>query len=62
MIWTIEKRRQGMEIWITSNVEPEAILIGECYHAKERERTHYLADIIVEALNKAESQEDREEA
>ena len=54
MIWTIEKRKQGMEIWVTSNVEPEAILIGECYHAKERKKTHYLADIIVEALNKAE--------
>ena len=51
MKWTIEKRKQGMEIWVTSNVEPEAILIGECYHAKERKRTHCLAAIIVDALN-----------
>jgi hypothetical protein len=62
MIWTIEKRKQGMEIWATSSTglngqlafKPDAIFIGECYNAKERERTHYLADIIVEALNKAE--------
>ena len=51
MTWTIEKRKQGMEIWVTSNVKPEAILIGECYYAKERKRTHYLAAIIVDALN-----------
>jgi hypothetical protein len=51
MKWTIEKRKQGMEIWVTSNVEPETILIGECYHAKERKRTHCLAAIIVDALN-----------
>jgi hypothetical protein len=51
MTWTIEKRKQGNEIWVTSNVEPEAILIGECYHERERKRTHYLAAIIVKALN-----------
>ena len=51
MKWTIEKRKQGMEIWVTSNVEPETILVGECYHAKERKRTHHLAAIIVDALN-----------
>ena len=51
MKWTIEKRKQGMEIWVTSNVKPESILVGECYHAKERKRTHYLAAIIVDALN-----------
>ena len=51
MKWTIEKRKQGMEIWVTSNVEPETILVGECYHAKERKRTHCLAAIIVDALN-----------
>jgi hypothetical protein len=70
MIWTIEKRKQGMEIWVTNSTglngqltfKANTIFIGECYHAKERERTHYLAAIIVEALNKAESQDDREEA
>jgi len=69
MIWTIEKRKQGMEIWATSSTglngqlafKPDAIFIGECYNAKERERTHYLADIIVEALNKAESQDKKDE-
>ena len=53
--WTIEKQKQGMEIW--ANSETEAILIGECYNEKERKRTHYLAAIIVEALNKAEKAE-----
>jgi hypothetical protein len=57
MKWSIEKRKQGMEIWVTSNVEPKAILIGECYQVKEKKRTHYLAAIIVEALNKAEKAE-----
>ena len=51
MKWSIEKRKQGMEIWVTSNVEPKAILIGECYQVKEKKRTHYLAAIIVDALN-----------
>ena len=50
-----------MEIWVTSNVKPEAILIGECYYAKERKRTHYLAAIIVEALNKAEVTDEENE-
>ena len=47
--WTIEKRKQGMEIW--ANSDTEAILIGECYQVKEKKRTHYLAAIIVDALN-----------
>ena len=59
MKWSIEKRKQGMEIWVTSNVEPEAILIGECYQVKEKKRTHYLAAIIVDALNEAEGQDKR---
>ena len=58
-MWIIEKRKQGMEIWVTNSTglngqlafEENTILIGECYHAKERERTHYLAAIIVKALN-----------
>ena len=48
--WTIEKRKQGMEIWVT-DLKQEAIFIGECYNEKERKRTHYLAAIIVDALN-----------
>ena len=49
MKWTIEKRKQGMEIWVNSKTN--AIFIGECYQTKERKRTHYLAAIIVDALN-----------
>ena len=49
MKWEIEKRKQGMEIW--ANSKTNAIFIGECYHARERKRTHYLAAIIVDALN-----------
>ena len=53
MKWSIEKRKQGNEIWITSNVkdsDPD-IFIGEGYDKKERARSNYLADIIVKALN-----------
>jgi hypothetical protein len=57
MKWTIEKQKQGMEIW--ANSETEAILIGECYNEKERKRTHHLAAIIVEALNKGENQDNK---
>ena len=51
--WVIEKIKQGMEIHVT-NSTTDSIFIGECYDAKERKRTHYLAAIIVEALNEAE--------
>jgi hypothetical protein len=51
MTWTIEKRKQGMEIWVVTSPMKEALFIGECYDAKERKRTHYLAAIIVDALN-----------
>ena len=47
-----------MEIWVTSNVKPESILVGECYDAKERKRTHYLAAIIVGALNEDDKNSD----
>ena len=49
MKWEIEGRKQGTEIW--ANSDTEAIFIGECYNARERKRTHYLAAIIVKALN-----------
>jgi|TARA_R110000751_G_scaffold71563_1_gene145285 hypothetical protein len=60
MTWIIEKRKQGMEIWVTSSTElngqltfkPEAILIGEGYKQKEYKRSMELAKIIVKALNK----------
>ena len=57
MIWTIEKRKQGMEIWVTNSTglngqlafKTDAIFIGETYTTKERKRTHPLASIIVKA-------------
>jgi|TARA_B110001454_G_C12563199_1_gene368616 hypothetical protein len=66
MKWEIEKRKQGMEIWVTNStglngqlaIKTDAIFIGECYHEGEGKRTHYLADIIVEALNKHETKSD----
>jgi hypothetical protein len=50
MIWTIEKRKRGNEIWVSSNVQPESILVGE----KEHKRSMELAEVIVEALNNYE--------
>ena len=52
-MWIIEKRKQGMEIWVGSN--KEAILIGEGYTQKEYKRSMELADVIVKALNKHEA-------
>jgi hypothetical protein len=64
MKWTIEKQKQGMEIWVTNStglngqlaIKTDAIFIGECYTTKERKRTHYLAAIIVEALNESDKE------
>ena len=55
MNWTIEKRKQGGEIWVSSNVQPESILVGEGYEKKEYKRSMELAKVIVEALNKHET-------
>jgi len=52
MTWTIEKRKQGNEIWVTSNVEPESIFVGDGYEKKEYRRSMELAQVIVKALNK----------
>tara|TARA_B100000809_G_C14775742_1_gene401101 strand:- start:238 stop:447 length:210 start_codon:yes stop_codon:yes gene_type:complete len=57
MNWTIEKRKQGSEIWVSSNVQPESILVGEGYEKKEYKRSMELADVIVKALNKYECDE-----
>ena len=54
MNWTIEKRKQGSEIWVSSNVQPESILVGEGYEKKEYKRSMELADVIAKALNKHE--------
>ena len=51
MIWTIEKRKQGNEIWVSSNVQPESIFVGDGYKKKEYKRSMKLAQVIVKALN-----------
>jgi len=51
--WTIEHRKHGNEVYVVSS--NEGIFIGEGYDKKERKRSCFLADIIVEALNKAEN-------
>ena len=55
MIWTIEKRKRGNEIWVSSNVQPESILVGEGYEKKEYKRSMELAKVIVKALNNYDS-------
>jgi hypothetical protein len=57
MTWTIEKRKQGNEIWVSSNVKPESILVGEGYEKKEYKRSMELAKVVVEALNQHEARE-----
>jgi hypothetical protein len=54
MTWIIEKRKQGNEIWVSSNVQPESILVGEGYEKKEYKRSMKLAQVIVKALNEYE--------
>jgi hypothetical protein len=56
MNWTIEKRKQGNEIWVSSNVKPESVLIGEGYMKKEYKRSMELAQVIVKALNEYEKE------
>jgi len=52
--WIIEKRKQGSEIWVSSNVQPESILVGEGYEKKEYKRSMELAKVIAKALNEHE--------
>ena len=51
MSWTIEKRKRGNEVWVSSNVKPESILVGEGYEKKEYKRSMELAKVIAKALN-----------
>jgi len=53
--WTIEHRKHGNEVYVVSS--NEGIFVGEGYDKKERKRSRFLADIIVEALNKAENKQ-----
>lgn len=57
MTWTIEKRKQGNEIWVSSNVQPESIFVGEGYDKKEYKRSMELASVVVKALNEHETTE-----
>jgi hypothetical protein len=61
MNWTIEKRKQGNEIWVSSNVQPESILVGEGYSKKEYKRSMELAKVIAKALNEYEQTEAEQE-
>ena len=49
MIWQIDKRKRGAEIWVSSN--QEAIFIGDGYTKQERKRSEELAGVIASALN-----------
>jgi len=55
--WTIEHRKHGNEVYVVSS--NEGIFVGEGYDKEERKRSRYLAGIIVEALNKAEEQDEK---
>ena len=56
--WSIEHRKHGNEVYVVSS--NEGIFVGEGYDKKERKRSRFLADIIVEALNKAENKQQDE--
>ena len=47
--WSIEQRKHGNEIYAVSS--REGIFIGEGYNEEEKNRSFYLASIIVNALN-----------
>ena len=57
MKWTIERRKKCCEIWVSSNTQPESILIGEGYSKKEYKRSMELAQVIVKALNEYDGAE-----
>ncbi len=57
MKWTIERRKKCCEIWVSSNIQPESILIGEGYSKKEYKRSMELAQVIVKALNEYETRD-----
>ena len=51
MSWIIEKRKQGMEIWVVTSPMKEALFIGEGYKQEEYKRSMQLAQIIAKSLN-----------
>jgi len=52
--WSIEQRKRGNEVYVVN--AKEGIFIGEGYGKEERVRSNHLANIIVNALNKAEDE------
>ena len=59
MSWIVEKRKQGMEIYVT-NRQTEAIFIGEGYKQKEYKRSMELAKVIAAALNDYEKKNEED--
>ena len=59
MSWVIEKRKQGMEIYVT-NRQTEAIFVGEGYTQQEYKRSMELAKVIVKALNEYEEKNEED--
>ena len=59
MSWIVEKRKQGMEIYVT-NRQTEAIFIGEGYTQKEYKRSLALAKVISKALNDYEEKNEED--
>ena len=55
----VEKRKQGMEIYVT-NRQTEAIFIGEGYTQKEYKRSMELAKVISKALNDYEEKNEED--
>ena len=59
MSWIVEKRKQGMEIYVT-NRQTEAIFVGEGYQQKEYKRSMELAKVIAAALNDYEKKNEED--
>ena len=59
MNWVVEKRKQGMEIYVT-NRQTEAIFVGEGYTQQEYKRSMELAKVIAAALNDYEKKNEED--
>ena len=59
MNWVVEKRKQGMEIYVT-NRQTEAIFVGEGYTQKEYKRSMELGKVIAKALNDYEEKNEED--
>ena len=59
MNWVVEKRKQGMEIYVT-NRQTEAIFVGEGYTQQEYNRSMELAKVIAAALNDYEKKNEED--